>query len=879
MNKKFLKRALTVSVTAITAAGFTLGAAGCGDDNKSVYDNQKDPLVFSSQDFDGVFNPFYSTSAMDANAVGMTQIGMIGNDKDGNPVWGDDEAVVTKDFEERPIGDPNAVEETEYYFVLKNNVKFSKGSPLTIKDVLFNMYVYLDPAYTGSSTMYSTEIKGLQEYRTQESSEKEQDAFEKQFTDAAEARIANLTMALQDIKKTHSSEITMTSEKMKEYLKKYEQDNGDAYKHIHEDYMKAEELFAEELKSDFNSNKDTYADIVFKHENGKIEKNLLTTDVEAFLYAEGFISWNKKEGKLESNVVNDVTDLKNWSESKAIETVKNEMVPKQMDEIINYWATATELAVHIAGKEREDHFKNNARPYKNIEGIEFANRTSPVTVNGVQYEVPSYNDDGSVKSGNEVLKVTIEKVDPKAIWNFSFGVAPMYYYSNAEQIAKFDYVENFGVEYGSTTFMTETIKHKDKIGVPVGAGPYMACDEHDKTEGIGSGDFLSKNVMYFVSNPNYLMGEPLIKHVRYQVVSTNQLLNSLQTGEIDFGEPNAKVENINVIKGLKNKGLDYSSVQTAGYGYVGINASKVPSIHVRRAIMHSIDPQLSVDYYKGTADRIYRSMSLSSWAYPETALAYYPYIGGEIPELDAKKIYPEYVNYVNSIGLKKGDTMSEKQQVDYIKYLVEDLGGYRLNSNDLYFKGNSILKYTFVIAGQEDDHPAFTALYKAGQFLSKTVGGFQIITKTKSDALSDLATGGLAVWAAAWGSTIDPDMYQVYHMDSKATSVLNWGYPAIINNAGGKYDEESAILAELSNYIEQARETTDKASRKLKYELALDKVMELAVELPMYQRDDLFAYNSFKIDVSTFTPESERTSFKGLTADIYKLSLVTNRTK
>lgn len=47
----------------------------------------------------------------------------------------------------------------------------------------------------------------------------------------------------------------------------------------------------------------------------------------------------------------------------------------------------------------------------------------------------------------------------------------------------------------------------------------------------------------------------------------------------------------------------------------------------------------------------------------------------------------------------------------------------------------------------------------------------------------------------------------------------------------------------------------------------------------MYQRDDLFAYNSFKIDVSTFTPESERTSFKGLTADIYKLSLVTNRTK
>ena len=163
MNKKIIKRIGVLSATAVVTCATVLGATGCDDDGKRTYDNAKDTLVFSSQDFDKVFNPFYSTSAMDANAVGMTQIGMIGNDEKGNPVWGDDEAVVTKEFYTRTLGDPKTDQTTEYYFVLKNNVKFSNGTYLTMKDVLFNMYVYLDPAYSGSSTMYSTDIVGLKE--------------------------------------------------------------------------------------------------------------------------------------------------------------------------------------------------------------------------------------------------------------------------------------------------------------------------------------------------------------------------------------------------------------------------------------------------------------------------------------------------------------------------------------------------------------------------------------------------------------------------------------------------------------------------------------------------------------------------------------------
>lgn len=219
--------------------------------------------------------------------------------------------------------------------------------------------------------------------------------------------------------------------------------------------------------------------------------------------------------------------------------------------------------------------------------------------------------------------------------------------------------------------------------------------------------------------------------------------------------------------------------------------------------------------------------------------------------------------------------MTQAHQDEFIRYLVETLGGYTLDGSGVYAKndGKERLSYVFTIAGEETDHPAFSAMNHACERLNKL--GFNVEAKTDANALKKLSTGDLAVWAAAWGSTIDPDMYQVYHKDSKATSVLNWGYKQILVNAGGKYDTELGIVEQLSELIEKARQTNVKKERAAFYEEALNLVMQLAVELPTYQRDDLFAYNENKIDVSTFTPESQLSPFKGLTSDLDKVSLRT----
>lgn len=863
--------------TLALAATSVLALVSCNKDvSNSNKTNEEVPLIFSTQEVDKVFNPFYSTTGPDSNVVAMTQISMIGNDKNGKPTCGEDEPVVVLDYDITTTGTGDE-QRTLYSFVLKNNVKFSNGSPLTMKDVLFNLYVYLDPAYTGSSTIYSTDIVGLQEYRTQSSDENEQDSFMDRFRLVAKTRVDNLLLAWDEI--YGNSILDLTPDQFKEALTTTTVSSAEYGDKLVEDFEKTMSLFKEELESDYSLAVDTYQDIVFTSEDGTLIKNKFTTDVEAFLYNEGYITFDKhgndKKGSF-SCAFGSLDDVKTWTKEQAINMIYEEKIPGSLDEILKYWATATNLSEYITNIAMQEYFEENTdRLYKNISGIKFANRTESVTVKGKEYQKVEYNEDGSPKEGyNEVLTIEINGVDPKAIWNFAFAVAPLYYYSGTfngkDYIAAFDYESNFGVEYGSTDFQEQVIKNSNKIGVPVGAGAYKASKNSGGSDNITAGDFYNKGVIYFERNEYFLMGAPIIKKVRYQVVSQNSMINSLYSGDIDFVEPNAKPETIDELNEKKGEGIGNQSVQTSGYGYIGINASKVPTLEVRQAIMHAINTLECVNYYKNTAKAIYRPMSLSSWAYPEGATAYYPYIGGTIPtNLDV--VNPYYKDFVEAKNKKPGDVFTADEQKEFITQLVEG-AGYSIRGDGVYGDSNgNRLEYTFTIAGQETDHPAWQALFLAGTFLNKC--GFKITTTTDAQALKKLASGSLTVWAAAWSSTIDPDMYQVYHKDSKASSTNNWGYKQILQNVGNKYNRELAIVNDLSDLIDQAREITDENKRAAIYKDALDEVMKLAVELPTYQRDDLFAYNTNKLDESSLTPSSELSPYNGLTSKNWLLRL------
>ena len=820
---------------------------GCGGDNGPVIDNENTRLVLSTAELDGVFNPFYSSSGADNSIIGMTQIGMLSSDKDGKVAYGKDEACVVLDYKEQIIyeADGTTPKYTVYTFVLKNDLKFSNGSPLTMKDVLFNLYVYLDPQYYGSSTIYSTDIVGLEEYRTQSKDKNEQEKFNETFNALASERIARLVECLTtvyDNNKNTSLKENALLEQLTEEME-FLMEHDESYSTVIDDYNLAKKYFREELKKDYSYAKGTAEDIVFTDKSGK--KVTLTTDTEAFFYNEGFIKWNKDDCKFEYSFGKNAGSL---SEEEAINMIFNTYFPNpnKVIEVVTMWNTAFELSSYFAGLEKEKYFDSLGSEDKiaNISGVVSLGHnttTTTVTIGDKTYNVADeYNDNGSVKNSDEyeVLEITINKVDPKAIWNFGFTVAPMYYYSDQSVYKDFNYTDNFGVEFGSREFQDNVIKNPDKIGVPVGAGAYKATTRSGDSSAVTAGTFKAANVVYFERNEHFMF-PVTIKYINFQVVSTNLMLDALYSGDVHFVEPSCKQENIDSIAARKKDGFTSTSVMTNGYGYIGINAEKVPSLKVRQAIMHAVNTQLAVDYYMGYSYSITRPMTKASWAYPT--------------EKDALGQYYSFV----------GDDF------DKIIELVE-ADGYSLGADGIYQKNGHKLSYVFTIAGDTTDHPAYNALKRASDILNQC--GFDIEVKTDINALRKLSNGDLTVWAAAWGAGVDPDMYQVYHIDSTAGSTNNWGYRAI-KKGTAEYEEELRLVKELSEIIDLARETLDSDRRAAYYAEALDIVMELAVELPTYQRSDLYAYNTNIIDASTLTPESELTPYNGPLSRIWEVSL------
>ncbi|HBK01721.1 MAG TPA: hypothetical protein DDY77_01645 [Clostridiales bacterium] len=239
--------------------------------------------------------------------------------------------------------------------------------------------------------------------------------------------------------------------------------------------------------------------------------------------------------------------------------------------------------------------------------------------------------------------------------------------------------------------------------------------------------------------------------------------------------------------------------------------------------MSAMNTALSTEYYyTGTCSTINWPMSKVSWAYP--------YVAGTDTEASTGLDYMEWTD-------EKGKTDEAKKDVlKYMKLAKENDEGIAYSDD--------MLKITFTIAGASiTEHPTYQVFKQAADLLN-SIDGWQVEVKADSQALTKLSTGSLAVWAAAWGSTIDPDMYQVYHINSTATSTYSWGYREIKASPSQYPVEYKIISGRLKELIEEGRSTSVQNDRKAIYKDAMKLVLDLAVELPVYQRQNLYAYNT-----------------------------------
>ena len=854
------KRILALILCIAMCMSFVGIFASCGDDSEGKLPADKDSLVIMSEELEGLFNPFYSTSGADSTIVSMTQIGMLSSkyvDGEVEVAFGENEAVVSKDFESKHNSANNT---TTYTFVLKNGIKYSDGKPLTMNDVLFNLYVYLDPVYAGSATLYSTKIQGLSSYRLQKvESDTGTDSdglLSEQATSRAVERINTLVNLFRQIGRQPSGSYLASVQQMQDAINALSPNQiSSGYKsavtatpnELSHDEWKAQILadynricadYKAELEAAFDTALEAYTEAPYKsHEEFKDQ-------IFCFMYSQGYVEvdYVKVNGKDDKSQIESLEKKYGdhiKTKEMAVQYAFDDTISKELDIVLFYTSSAQKIMNEYISNAKDVILhemvgEGGKLKIETISGIvslghQSATKGTTVTVNGTDYKVASnHNADGTVTNADEydVLQITIDGIDPKAVWNFAFAVAPYHYYGEGSSVEMNIEANKFGVEWGSFDFMTKIIQSPRNIKVPLGAGAYKATNRGNGENPTGT-EFYSDNVVYFKAN-NYFetvgsqLSNPKIEKVRYQVVSASNSLAMLESGSIHYATPQLTNDNFTKIEQLQALGANYILNDQLGYGYIGVNASKVTDLNLRRAIMCAMNTELALDYYRpGTAERIFWPMSTVSWAYPKDGT-------GKLDE-ENERDYPI-------------PAYSDEDAKALILSYMEKAG---------VTEGDDDLELTFTIAGSNlQDHPTYKVFRDAAALLNSL--GWQITVQADTQALTKLSTGSLTVWAAAWGSTIDPDMYQVYHKNSTATSTLAWGYPTIKTSGS---QQEKAILNELSDLIERARETDKKSERADLYKQAMGKVLDLAIELPVYQRSVVYVYNSNVIKASSL-PEA-----------------------
>ena len=151
---------------------FTMSAVSVAEDAPA--ERAEGTMVYATSTFGQKFSPFFNTTAYDREVVDLTQIVLLASDRGGaimnNGSKGQTVNYDGTDYTYTGAGDvevvTNADGSVDYNLTMRNDIVFSDGTPATIDDVIFSIYVLCDPTYDGSSTVYALPIEGMEAYRS-----------------------------------------------------------------------------------------------------------------------------------------------------------------------------------------------------------------------------------------------------------------------------------------------------------------------------------------------------------------------------------------------------------------------------------------------------------------------------------------------------------------------------------------------------------------------------------------------------------------------------------------------------------------------------------------------------------------------------------------
>ena len=744
---KNTKQVLALAMAVAMAAGLL---AGCGSSASSSAESvasgeatseaaatdtgsSDGTLVLADTGFEGKFSPFFAASSADQHVIDLTNIALLGADRKGEMILkgieGETREYNGTDYTYYGPADCEVTENADgtvtYAINMRDDLVFADGTPITIDDVIFTLYVYMDPTYDGSATLYSMPIAGLDDYRSS---------------------MTTLSKLIAEAGEDNTDNSLFTAEQQKAFWDAVNEGGA---------------AFAQEIVD--------------------------------YCVSAGYAA--------DSNDVATAAAAWGYDGLAADATAKDFFLAIAE----NYdWSFAS-MEAETAGSALSDLIPADVYAYSTT-GV--ATGADVDTVSGI------------VKTGDYSMTITTTELSNSMIYQLQLPIASLDYYGDR---SLYDYDNHsYGFKKGDLS------KVRSVTSAPMGAGVYTFNKYSD-------------GVIYLDANPNYYEGEALIKHVNMKETQEADKITGVQAGTIDISDPSYSLEAANQIATINggDSSLDGSVITTRlmdfrGYGYIALNANNVKvgndpaseeSKNLRKAIMTVIaayrDEGIN-SYYGDTASVINYPISNTSWAAPSVTDDGYKIAYST--DVDGNEIYTSDMS---------GDTKYAAALQAALGYF--EAAGYTVENGQVTAApAGAKMEYTVNIgASGNGDHPSFQVLTNAAAAL-KTIGFTLTVNDlaNASDLYSSYQSGVAEGWVAAWQSTNDPDMYQLY--DS--------------NGSTNYYKINDSDLDEL---IEAARQTTDQDARKAMYKEAMEIILDWGVELPVYQRSEATIFSSERIDTAT----------------------------
>lgn len=771
----------------VLALVMVFALCACGENNTPAPDESKAPveeskapveentstLVYATSTFGQKFSPFFYTTAYDEEVVSSFTGGLLVADRGGaiihHGIEGETVEYNGTDYTYYGMGDVDVVQNddgsVDYNLTMRDDLVFSDGTPATIDDVIFGIYVMADPSYDGSSTVYALPIEGMADYYNSQ---------QYLYKLLAEAGRDNTDFSLWD-------EATQTA----------------FWASIDAAGAKLAQEVVDTVVGSYNT--DEYAATI------EATPDEIAAD-PALQVKFGMFMWGYEDAWAEGATAADFWAAIEANYDSVVEAADTESAGSSIWDLMDDFADYDKLVA-------------TGDDVPNIKGI--------------------------IRTGDYSLTVHMTSYDATAIYNMSFIIAPLHHYGD---VSKYDYDNNkFGFDKGDLSGV------KAKTTEPLGCGPYIFKSYEN-------------GVVTMEANPTYFLGEPKIKTILFKEGEDADYVPGIVTATYDLAVPSISEETLNAITDANSNGeltgdtLTTILVDYRGYGYLGINADLVniagdPGSEESKALRKGFMTVLAVyrdtvinSYYGDRAAVIQYPISNTSWAAPQPADE--GYRAAYSVDADGNDIYDSSMNDEQKYdaALKAAVTFFEK-------------AGYTFDADGKVASApaGAPESYEILIPGQgKQDHPTYGVATAASKAL-ETIGIKLSVNDVGTSVWNNALEGNTAqMWVAAWNSTADPDMYQVYHS----------------SNAHGKGTNSNHYQVDdpdLDALIIDGRTSADTEYRKSVYKQAMEIIMDWGVELPVYQRKDCTVASTIRVDCDTLP--KDMTPYWGWKAELETLAV------